>query len=258
MPETPQQMDIARWAGVSAVGSPRWPNHRLIIAGSKSSILLLNPTGTYFEVTVKATTVVSATSLPTYNPDNRLWEVSVLGAPEVPNAALWVRADKATWLSLYRESDGALMDLAVSTAGNLSAVAGAAINDRQVDITRKGPELANAPGRVVVWGAPGKPTGFILQDTNGKPWVTWVDGIGTLRTTDWPTFLEGLLVATGATAGKPGTFTPAGSAPRANLAAMSGITASPATAWTTGQYVVLGDNSHAHWTSTAWAAGDAP
>jgi hypothetical protein len=65
-------------------------------------------------------------------------------------------------------------------------------------------------------------------------------------------------VATGATAGSPGTFTPAGSAPPANLAAMSTVTASPTTAWTTGQSVVLGDSSNAHWDGAAWATGIAP
>lgn len=67
----------------------------------------------------------------------------------------------------------------------------------------------------------------------------------------------GTVPATGATAGTPGSFTPAGSTPPANLGGMPGITASPATAWTTGQHVVLGDASHAHWTSAVWAAGDA-
>jgi len=67
----------------------------------------------------------------------------------------------------------------------------------------------------------------------------------------------GGIVATGATAGTPGSFTPSGADAPANLAAMSGITASPATAWTTGQNVVLDDGSLAHWTSSAWAAGAA-
>lgn len=65
--------------------------------------------------------------------------------------------------------------------------------------------------------------------------------------------------ATTATAGTPGSFN---GTPPADLAALQSaappITASPTTAWTTGQYVALGDASHAHWTSTAWAAGDAP
>lgn len=34
-------------------------------------------------------------------------------------------------------------------------------------------------------------------------------------------------------------------------------TASPATAWTTGEFVILGDGSWAHWSSTAWVAGKA-
>jgi hypothetical protein len=65
------------------------------------------------------------------------------------------------------------------------------------------------------------------------------------------------VAATGASAGTPGSFTPGGADAPANLAALSGVTASPTTAWTTGQYVALGDASHAHWSGTAWATGDA-
>jgi len=64
-------------------------------------------------------------------------------------------------------------------------------------------------------------------------------------------------VPTGATAGAPGTFTPAGSDNPPKLSAMTGITATPATAWTVGQYVLLGDGTFAHWSSTAWVAGKA-
>lgn len=64
-------------------------------------------------------------------------------------------------------------------------------------------------------------------------------------------------VATGAIAGAPGTWTPPGATAPATLAAMSSVTATPATAWTTGQHMVLGDASTAHWTGTAWAAGNA-
>lgn len=66
-------------------------------------------------------------------------------------------------------------------------------------------------------------------------------------------------LATGATAGTPGTYTPANSYGPLDLAELqaSGITASPATAWATGQYITLRDGSEAHWTSTAWAAGRA-
>ena len=64
--------------------------------------------------------------------------------------------------------------------------------------------------------------------------------------------------ATGATAGSPGSFTPSGATPAADLAGLSACTASPTTAWTEGQHVVLGDASHAYWDGTTWLAGDAP
>ena len=63
--------------------------------------------------------------------------------------------------------------------------------------------------------------------------------------------------ATGATAGTPGTWTPDGSAPPANEAACTGLTADPATAWTAGQYVVCADNAQVHWDGAAWDSGPA-
>jgi len=67
------------------------------------------------------------------------------------------------------------------------------------------------------------------------------------------------VAATGASGiAAPGKFTPAGAMAPATLAGMSGVTATPATAWTTGQYVVLGDGSTAYWNGTAWVAGIAP
>ncbi|WNV90312.1 hypothetical protein [Umezawaea sp. Da 62-37] len=66
-------------------------------------------------------------------------------------------------------------------------------------------------------------------------------------------------VATGATAGTPGSFTPPGATLPANLTALraASITASPATAWTTSQRVVLGDSSLAHWDGDSWESGAA-
>jgi hypothetical protein len=68
----------------------------------------------------------------------------------------------------------------------------------------------------------------------------------------------GASVATGATAGTPGSFTPEGSTVPANLAAMASVIATPTSAWTTGQNVVLGDASTAYWDGDSWAAGQAP
>jgi hypothetical protein len=70
--------------------------------------------------------------------------------------------------------------------------------------------------------------------------------------------VPGMVVATGAGPGTGnGSFTPAGATPPANLAALSGVTATPATAWTAGQFIVLGDGSKAHWTGSAWVTGPA-
>ena len=63
--------------------------------------------------------------------------------------------------------------------------------------------------------------------------------------------------ATGATAGTPGSFTPANSYGPADLAGMTGITADPNTAWTSGQYVSTRDGSPVSWDGSAWEAGAA-
>lgn len=69
--------------------------------------------------------------------------------------------------------------------------------------------------------------------------------------------------ATGATAGSPATLTPANSYAPKNLAELIAgaggdhgvaVVASPLTAWTGVQYVVLRDGSNAKWSSTAWIA----
>ncbi|MFF3017115.1 hypothetical protein [Streptomyces sp. NPDC057939] len=64
-------------------------------------------------------------------------------------------------------------------------------------------------------------------------------------------------VATGASAGNPGAFTPARAVAPANLAGLGGVIAAPATKWTVGQHVVLGDSAKAFWNGTAWANGTA-
>jgi hypothetical protein len=77
---------------------------------------------------------------------------------------------------------------------------------------------------------------------------------------------EPAVPATGATAGTPGTWTPPGSQPPATLVdLMSGVpnvvTASPATAWSAGQYVqtrTAGAPGEGTWTGSAWVGGRAP
>lgn len=69
--------------------------------------------------------------------------------------------------------------------------------------------------------------------------------------------------ATGAAAGIPGTWTPPGCrVPRDQAEVISlGVIASPATAWTTGQFVqtqTAGAAGRVTWSGTAWVSGAAP
>lgn len=70
--------------------------------------------------------------------------------------------------------------------------------------------------------------------------------------------VEPYVTPTGVTPGTPGSFTPSGATAPYNLATLQDFGAlGETTAWTTGQYVVLGDGSFAHWTGAAWASGEA-
>lgn len=74
-----------------------------------------------------------------------------------------------------------------------------------------------------------------------------------------------VVTSTGATAGTPGTWTPAGSTPPATVADLTAgtpnaVVASPTTAWTTGQYVqtaATGTSGRAHWDGSGWVTGAA-
>lgn len=73
------------------------------------------------------------------------------------------------------------------------------------------------------------------------------------------TFTGGsVLAATTAYAGIPGSFGPSGCTTPATAAAVATLTASPSTAWTTGQYVqsaTAGLTGQAYWNGTAWVQG---
>lgn len=62
-----------------------------------------------------------------------------------------------------------------------------------------------------------------------------------------------------AVAGNPGNFTPVDSFRPESLEDLiaAGVTASPSTAWTSGQGVMLQNGTFAHWSGTAWVAGKA-
>lgn len=78
--------------------------------------------------------------------------------------------------------------------------------------------------------------------------------------TEQPSVDKGAVAAAGAVAGAPGYYTPSGATVPANLAALTSgnVTATPNTAWTTGQYVITADHLAAHWSGAAWTIGIAP
>jgi hypothetical protein len=110
--------------------------------------------------------------------------------------------------------------------------------------------VSAAGGLMQARGAATVRHGFSLTSAVNGGLVRWMETVLTVPA-------SAPVPATGATAGTPGTFTPGGSATPANLAALSTVTASPTTAWTTGQRVVLGDASSAYWNGTTWVAGTA-
>lgn len=100
---------------------------------------------------------------------------------------------------------------------------------------------------------------WYVRGYDSNPHEVWGDSY-------WGSGIPGAGPSTGATAGIPGSWTPAGSTPPANVASLQGgspvtVTASPATAWTTGQFVqtqTAGAAGRACWTGTGWVGGIAP
>lgn len=66
------------------------------------------------------------------------------------------------------------------------------------------------------------------------------------------------VLPTGVTPGTPGSFTPSGATAPYDLGDLQDLGAlGESTAWTTGQYVNLGDGNTAHWDGDSWASGAA-
>lgn len=82
----------------------------------------------------------------------------------------------------------------------------------------------------------------------------------------WPDLVDDAPMATGATAGTPGTWTPTGATPPTTVANLINgvprtVVPSPSTPWTGLQFVqtgTAGAAGEATWTGTAWVGGKAP
>lgn len=80
--------------------------------------------------------------------------------------------------------------------------------------------------------------------------------------TSWEPGRAPTTAPTAFTAGTPGAITPVGATPPQSIFALDtatpAITATPATAWTAGQYIVLGNAGFAYWDGIDWKSGKAP
>jgi hypothetical protein len=120
-------------------------------------------------------------------------------------------------------------------------------------------------------GAPGyyTPAGALPPDDldaiTAKPLTYWIPGsyVVTSDGAEWhwnaAAWIAGRApgFATGATAGTPGTYTPAGTRPPASYTAITKLTATPTARWTTGQYVKAANNDEAWWDDNSWEHGRA-
>lgn len=173
----------------------------------------------------------------------------VLGVP------CGLTTDKPYWYNLWPFLQGGVLGdvefaegLVNFTVQNISAVEGAQWDVGPYEV------VLNSLGEASVLTTPVTSTDvqYSLSTTVAPPPA---DGCGYLPLDD-----PNAPLATGATAGEPGFFTPVPSVRPADFTDLSTstIVADPATAWTTGQHVILGDGDLAYWDGVNWQQGTAP
>jgi hypothetical protein len=152
-------------------------------------------------------------------------------------------------VTFYQSFDTGATFATLQAAYNAYVASGATVNFKARPYSSR---VAAANNPIISGQAIPQPFDYLIGDAGAASQVQ-IDW----NLTAFPTVDTGAVTATGATAGSPGFFTPSGANSPANLAALTGITASPATAWLTGQYVITGDLLAAHWSGSAWVAGKA-
>lgn len=160
-------------------------------------------------------------------------------------------------------ADKALVDKTNNTTNATNATAAAAtLRPNATGATAGSPGTWTPPGTDV----PLNLAQVIADAIVASPQTAWTNGQRVVTSSgaavhwDGEAWIAGnSALATGATAGTPGSWTGGAEVP-VNLAGTiaAGITANPGTAWTTGQRVVTRNASQIHWNGTAWTAGQAP
>jgi hypothetical protein len=152
-------------------------------------------------------------------------------------------------VTFYQSFDAGATYVTLQAAYNAYVASGTAVNFKARPYSSR---TASATNPIISGYAIPQPFDIIAGDagTASQIQIDW-------NLTTVPTVDNGSVAATGATSGAPGVYTPSGATVPANLAALTGITATPNTAWATGQYVITADLLAAHWSGTAWVAGKA-
>jgi hypothetical protein len=150
-------------------------------------------------------------------------------------------------VTFYQSFDVGAVFATLNAAYQSYVASGATVNFKARPYSSR---VAAANNPIISGQAIPQPFEYLVGDA-GNASQTGIDW----NLTGFPNVDTGSVTATGATAGSPGFFTPSGATTPANLAALVGITASPAANWTTGQYVITADLLAANWTGAAWAAG---
>jgi hypothetical protein len=171
-------MDLARRAGITAMGSPRSALvNKFVIKGTKSYLVLRGPNGTDWELYVDGSGALGARPA---NPVN-LERASSFGDDKIPNCALWLRSATDSVLILSREDNGAPYKISVTgVADGIDCVLVVTTTDERADnYNAIGPAL-NGETRVWVKSALGTAAGLILQ-LAGVPWKLYVNAAGAIK-----------------------------------------------------------------------------
>lgn len=194
-------------------------------------------------------------------------ELRALNNPAYANAINLLVAEQATANNLASAARALAAQKTIerdnntANAANATAAA-AALRPNATGATAGTPGTWTPPGTDV----PQDLAAVIAAGIIASPQTAWTNGQRVVTAGGGAVHWDGLAwiagnsaLATGATAGTPGSWTGGTEVP-VNLAGTiaANITANPATAWTTGQRVVTRDNTQIHWNGTTWVTGQAP
>jgi hypothetical protein len=187
-------------------------------------------------------------------PDVTVVEVkTACGTKEYPGTLKWTLN-----ASLYHSFD----PLATNEVLTAAVVGGVPVPFTVIPSAGKPVSATNPAFQGMLVPQPFTPLSGDVGDASSFDLAWSISGWGSVPTTSTTPVV---VAATGATAGIPGAWTPASSTPPASVANLiagtpNPVVATPATAWTVGQYIqtaTAGAPGEATWDGTAWVAGRA-